>query len=180
MYFGIYEYSGIQRCGKSTKLVDDAIRIIEENKPNRIISNFNVKIEGVEKYSNEAMLKEILKIKKEKQRNIVILFDELSQVLTGRGYNKEEQTTIASFLWQMPKRFIVLLYTSNVGKSVDKIIRDATWFTIMPRYIEGENREGCILDCDVIANYDIWHEEGHEVVNVEYVQEIFNTWEEIE
>lgn len=191
MIFGIYEYCGIQRCGKSTMLVSDALRIKHENDVLkymgqeihiRVISNFHTDIPGVEEYDNPGIIREILRIKKEKVRNVLILFDELSQVLTGRGFMKDEQTEVASFLWQMPKRWIVLLYTSNIGKSVDKIIRDATWQTIMPQYYEGPypDRHGSTIELDVIDNYQCDWDDEIVVTNVEKVQELFNTWQEIE
>lgn len=179
MIIGIYEYCGVQRCGKSTMLVADLLRIQDEHPSFPVYCNFECYIPGVKILSNDDMVDNILRIKRDKVRNVIILFDELSQVLSGRGYSNKVQTEVASFLWQMPKRGIILLYTSNIGKSVDLIIRDATWFTIMPNYKPGLTREGDWIEFFIIDNYGLRMSRG-ELHNIIDLQGLFDSFAPIE
>jgi len=180
MIEGIYEYSGIQRCGKSTMLTAEAFRIVKKNQPSRIISNYFIDIPKVEYFNSRLLCHEIIKIKDTKQFDILILFDEMSQYLSGRGYSDKSQTNVASFCWQMPKRRIVLLYSSNIGKSVDLIIRDATWQTILPSYHATNIRANDYISYVVIDNYSLWFTKNNILRRLEWIQKQFDTRQPID
>lgn len=177
----IVDYSGIQRCGKSTMLVKDLFQLKLAMPERKTYVNFALEMPDCLCMANEQMLEFLITAMERKIRDINVGVDELSQILTGRGYAKERQTRIASSLWQMPKRGWFFLYTSNVGASVDLIIREATTYTVLPKYIFGENgnREKDKIDYWAVSNYEQGLEKGIEY-NVAYYQRFFDTWQCIE
>ena len=175
----IVEYSGAQRSGKSTLLVRDIARTKYLFPECNILTNFRLDLPDTTTFSSDNLIQEILRIKRDKLRKIIIGFDELSQVLTGRGYSNKLQTDVSSFLWQMPKREIALFYTSNLGKSVDLIIRLATFWTLLPIYFPGSNRlNDYILYRLIRRDCPPW--EDRIATNLVPIQNLFNTREEIE
>ena len=178
---GIYEYCGIQRCGKSTLMVADLVnKLLGEYQPEDVFSNFRIFIEGINVMSNEALIERILRMKRDKERNKVIMFDEVGQELKARGYADKTQTEVVNFAWQMPKRGILLMYCSNIGNSADIILRDATWQTIMPRYFPGPERSQDYIEATVIFNYDCRMMRGVRIPGVARYQELFDSWEPIQ
>ena len=179
---GIYEYSGIQRCGKSTLMMRDLVEKIlpAGYRSEDVYANFRIFLEGVHCLSNEAMVEAILRLKRDRARDKVLLFDEVGQELKARSYGDKLQTEVVSFAWQMPKRGILLLYCSNVGNSADIILRDATWVTVMPRYVHGVTRDEDYIKASVIFNYDCRVMRGVKVTGVARYQELFDSWEPIE
>lgn len=179
MIRGIYEYSGIQRCGKSTKMVDDAIKVMLENKCRRVVANFTLDIPDVECYEMLEFMEVWWQIIEEEQTNVLMLGDELSQFLASRNYGDKKQTKLVNSLWQFPKRKIVLLYTSNIGKSVDIIVDRATWQTILPVYIDVGDWKENYIRYDVADRLELWLDEGLEMVNPYVVQSLFDTEEPV-
>ena len=182
LYEGVNEYCGIQRCGKSTLMVKDLVmKLIPAGyAPGDVYANFRIFVDGVHCLSTEALIEAVFRIKEDKERHKVILFDEAGQFLIARGYKDKEQTRFASFAWQMPKRDIVMLYGSNVGNSADVILRDATWLTIMPQYFPGPTREEDYIVSAVIYNYDGRTARGIVTPEVWRYQELFDSYEPIE
>lgn len=180
-YQGIYEYCGIQRCGKSTKMMYDlVVKLGKHFKPEDCISNFMIFIEGIEVYNNEDLLQRIVDMKNRKETHKVVLYDECGQSLMARGYKKEIQTEIVSFAWQFPKRDLIWLYGSNIGNSTDIILRDATWVSVMPHYFSGETRDKDYIISDIIFNYDARVIRGVVTHGVCVVQEYYDTEEPID
>lgn len=178
----MYEYCGIQRSGKSTLMMADVQNKIlpAGYRPEDVYANFRVFIEGVHCLSNEGMLEAILRMKRDKVRNKVLLFDEVGQELKARSFGDKVQTEVVSFAWQMPKRGILLLYCSNVGNSADIILRDATWVTVMPKYFHGVSRDDDFIRASVIFNYDCRIMRGVRVPGVWRYQRLFDSFEPIE
>jgi len=178
---GVYEYSGIQRCGKSTMMVKDLIRLLSFYSPDDVYANFRIFIDGVHCMETMALVAELLRIKAEKLRHKIFLFDEVGQFMIARMWKAQEQTEVVNFAWQMPKRDIILLYASNIGNSADVILRDATWVTIMPQYFKDEeDEEGSYIVSDVIWNYDCVVERGLVTPGVIHYQRLFDSDEPIE
>lgn len=180
MMIGIYEYCGIQRCGKSTLMLCDLLRLLDEYRPDQVHSNFDIFIEGVHCYQeNDLLLEAILRMKRDSVRDQVILFDECGQELRARAYMDKRQTEVVNFAWQMPKMGIVLLYCSNPGNSADIILRDATWYTIMPKYHKGLTRVDDYIEVSVIFNYERRIMEGLTIHGFQQAQELFKTLQPI-
>lgn len=178
---GVYEYCGKQRCGKSTLMMCDFVcKIMPYIRIEDVVSNFKIFIRGIKCLDNEGVIEEILRIKRDRERNKLIMFDEVGQELKARGYTDKVQTEIVNFAWQMPKRGIVLMYCSNPGNSADIILRKATWQTIMPRYVEGGSREEDYMMVDIIHNYDGEITSGIKVTGFQGVQNLFDSWQPIE
>lgn len=176
---GVIEYCATQRQGKSTLLTRDLVILSMLYPDCEIHTNFIVDVPYSIHHSNDSMIQEILKAKYEKRRRIIWGFDELSQVLFGRGYSNKIQIEVSSFLWQMPKREHCMLYTSNPGKSVDLIIRLATGFTVLPKYYHGNTREEDYIIyrlCD--NNQQIYKDRT--AYNLITIQSSFDTNQEIE
>ena len=181
MIVGIYEYCGIQRCGKSTLMMCDLVsKILEEYEPWEIYSNFWMNIDGVHCMNNQALMDEMLRMKHEKQRHKWILFDEVGQELKARSYMDKKQMEVVGIAWQMPKMGWGLSYCSNPGNSADIILRDATWATIMPNYRHGLKRSDDYIECSVIFNYDLRIARGIRVYGVSAVQDLFDSYQPIE
>lgn len=179
---GIYEYCGIQRCGKSTLMMCDTVcKLLSDGyEPEEINSNFMIKIPGVKCYGeNRLLIEEVLRWKREKVRHKVILFDECGQELRARSYMDKVQTEFVNFAWQMPKMDIVMMYCSNPGNSADIILRDATWFTIMPKYHKGLEHKDDFIEVTVIYNYERRIESGLVVSGFQGVQNLFDTYQPI-
>lgn len=175
---GVYSYCGIQRCGKTTMMIVDLVtKVFGFFRPDQVIANFVVRIPGVKIMDSVPLGHEILRIRDQKARDRVILFDEASQFLGARGYSKPMQTEICTFAWQMPKRNILFLYSENIGNSVDKQLRDATWFTIMPKYHEDTPPR---ISLSVIDNYGLKLTRGDSVSGFEHIQTLFDTYEAID
>ena len=178
---GVYEYSGIQRCGKSTLMMCDLVnKLLPEYSASDVYANFTIKIEGVHCMENVELIDEIMRMKRDKVRHKVIMFDEAGQELKARGYTDKQQTEVVSFAWQMPKRSIVLMYCSNIGNSADIILRDATWQTILPRYFRGAVREDDYILADIIFNYDMRISRWNKISGFQKVQDLFDSLEAIE
>jgi hypothetical protein len=181
---GLYEYCGIQRCGKSTLMMSDWLsKILTAGyRPQDTWANFAIFVDGVHCLTNENMIDQILRMKRDHVRNQVLLFDEVGQELKARGFGDKIQTEIVNFAWQMPKRGIILSYCSNVGNSADIILRLATWLTIMPRYFYPDrgNRFTDYILFDVIYDYDVQIDEGYKVTGFQKAQELFDSWQPID
>ena len=179
---GIYEYSGIQRCGKSTMMVKDLVtKILPAGyKPENVWANFRIKILGINCLETMDLVQAVFDIKSKKLRDQVIIFDEVGQFMIARGYKDKDQTSFVNFSWQMPKRNIPMLYGSNVGNSADLILRDATWVTILPKYIHGATREEDYIESWVSFNYDRRFLTGIITRNVKIYQDMFDSYEPIE
>ena len=179
---GTYEYTGIQRCGKSTVMIHDLTEKVlpAGYQPDDVYANFDVFIEGIHIMENHQLIDQILRIKRDRLTNKVILFDEMGQELKARAYSDRVQTEVVSFAWQMPKRGIILMYCSNVGNSADVILRDATWITVMPHYLKGATHEKDSISLTVIYNYDCRIQTGLCLPNVHKYQKLFNSWQAIQ
>ena len=178
---GIFEYCGPQRCGKSTLMVCDYLtKVLPDHDPKLTFANFHLDIDGVQPLPNDRLLSKILELKAAKVRDVVIMFDEVGQELKARSYTDKTQTEVVNFAWQMPKRGWCFMYCSNIGNSADIILRDATWITILPRYIHGETRADDFILADVIFNYDCRVRRGIRVTGFQLAQDLFDSWQPIE
>lgn len=181
MIFGIYEYCGIQRCGKSTKMVFDLLTQASKfYGPDDVWANFTVKVDGVHVLETEDLIQRVFDMKRKGEVKKVILFDECGQFLIARDYRNKEQGDFVRFAWQMPKRGILFQYGSNMGNSADVILRDATWQTIMPRYFHGKVRAEDFIVSRIICNYDMRYVDGVVMPRPDIVQRYFNSREPIE
>jgi hypothetical protein len=144
-------------------------------KPDDVWTNFPIFIPGVHWLNSDALKERILEMKRNEERDKVILFDEVGQAFTARGWKKQEQTDLVTFAWQMPKCGIVLLFSDNVGNSADIILRDAAWLTIMPKFVACSNREGDYIVNTIVFNYDLKLVRGLIVRNVARLQSLFDS-----
>lgn len=184
---GCFEYTQIQRAGKTTLMMCDlASKILIDHDPDEIYANFQIFVDGINCGDSEWLRDQIMRIKVDKLRHKVLIIDEMGQVLPARGYTDKRQTELCAFIWQMPKRDIILMGSDNVGNSADIILRDGMWQTILPRHKKGYNEFGdrvierdCI-DVDVIFNYDRRVMRGIRVHGVSSVYTYFDTDEPVE
>lgn len=180
----VYEYTGIQRIGKSTLMVRDIMRELitpeYEYKPQDVYVNFWLDIDGVNCLTNEQLLIVLLKAKKERWRHKIWGVDECSQppLFYARNTSDKKQTELVTSLWQMPKLDNNFHYTSNVGNSVDVQQRDATWFTIAPFTKEINPLTGRLeaIRYYVGKNYDGWmNEEFFDQPALGLIQTLFDS-----
>lgn len=178
---GTTEYTGIQRCGKTTMMVHDYVdKLMWYYEPCDVYANFRIYIDGINCMDTQALVGEMLRIKREKIRHKLFLFDETGQFWIARRWNKDEQIEAVNFVWQMPKRDIMLSVCTNVGNSADVIIRDGMWITVMCDFVRAERREDDYIDFAVSWNYDAVYEDGWILPAVWRYQELFDTNEPIE
>lgn len=179
---GIYEYWQIQREGKTTLMMRDMLRLntFHGFEWPRFHTNFRVYIPGVNSYHSRDLLQRIAQAIRDKETHLVFVFDELGQFLGARTYMQEFQTEIANDLWQFPKRDLIFMYSDNIGLSADKVIRLATWESIMPHYYHGPTREEDYIVADVIKNYQREIVRGIVIPYVWLYQRLFNTREPID
>ena len=186
---GIYEYCGIQRCGKSTMMIKDLVTKIfpAGYKPENTWANFRIFIQGVHCLETMDLVQAVFEIKRKKLRDQVIIFDEVGQFMVARGFKDKDQTDFVNFGWQMPKRNCPMLYASNVGNSADVILRDATWVTVMPKYYPSPGkdfykvpREEHYIESWVCFNYDCRVVKGIITPGVSRYQELFDSYEPID
>lgn len=178
---GPTEYCAPQRQGKSTLMMCDYVcKLLPMGyKAEDTFANFLVKIAGVTCLDNEAMIKRILKAKYEDERNKVFMFDEVGQELKARGYMDKVQTEVVSFAWQMPKMGHVFLICTNPGNSADIILRDATWYVVMPKYHFGMTRKDDFIEAAVIFNYELKVQTGLIISGFQEIQDLFDTYQAI-
>lgn len=143
-------------------------------------TNFRIFADGVHCYSNEGLKEAIRKIKRDKIRHQILIFDEVGQELMARGYMSKEQSELCAFAWQGPKRDIIWMFASNPGNSADVILRDAAWQSIMPRYFFGETHEDDYIVSDIIHNYECRISRGIVRLGVSRYQEMFDSFEPID
>ncbi|MDD5189517.1 MAG: hypothetical protein PHE50_00560 [Dehalococcoidales bacterium] len=180
--YGIYEYCGIQRSGKTTLMnADICFKFLNKHdyafayEPKDIYVNWVMDITGVNCVDNEQMKWVLLKAKKENWIHKAFFVDECSQIFYARNSRDLNQTELVTSLWQMPKKGTVCGYSSNVGNSVDVQMRDATWYCVLPKYIKGEVRELDKIKFKVAHAYEVWERDGifHKPA---YVQTIFDSF----
>jgi hypothetical protein len=150
LYTGVYEYCGPQRCGKNTLMTADLVFKVRKRFPwVKVYTNSSlIGLGNVVTLNSQALGLEILAIKDRHETDIVIIFDELGQELGARSFDSKTQTKIVNFAWQMPKRRILFMYSDNLGNSADVVLRLATWFVIMPKFI----RANPISDSEITVN----------------------------
>lgn len=182
-YEGIYEYCGVQRSGKSTLMVrDTCLKILPFYNPSDIICNFPIFLSGIKWYETNDLIDYILYIRMRKLRHKVIIMDEAGQSLTARGFKDKRQTDLVNFLWQFPKRDIILLYASNPGNSTDIIMRLATTCTILPRYTHGvlPDRSDDYITADIIFNNLMEVRRDLIIRDIAKYQSLFDSYQPIE
>ena len=154
-YYGIYEIFGLQRKAYKTtlmtglvidKYMDYSIWTLEPKgnsgywyKPEDIVINYPIFIEGIKSLDNEHWIFEVTRIKRQGIRHKLIVGDELNSILLSRNTRDMTQAEFAVYVWQMPKMDCNLLWTNNQLTGVDLIIRDGTWNTLMPIGYPDEN-----------------------------------------
>lgn len=184
---GIYEYCGVQRTGKTTLMVADLLcKLLNpyagyDYKPSEVYANFTIKVDGINCINNQAMLQVLMRAKNEKWRHKIYVIDECSQppLFYARNTRDRLQTELVTSLWQVPKLDSVVLYSCNIGNSVDIQQRDATWFTVMPMKIY-RDREGlpCKIDYRVISGYELWYQD-YTFLAVREIQKMFDSREPV-
>lgn len=183
----INEYCQAQRQGKTTVMTYDGGRLLDNRvypyEPDDFYCNYRIMIDGFNCGNNEQMVEWLKQCRKDRWHNKVFMVDEASQPplpFYARGWKKDEQTEIVTMFWQFPKLGNTLLYSDNLGSSVDVQLRDATQFTIIPFYHHGvmEDRSDDRIDVTVIANHELWV--GKRVLyNPAAVQKWFNSFKEV-
>jgi hypothetical protein len=179
---GIYEWCGIPRCGKSTLMVKTLVEdfLPAGYLPEDVYANFRIFIDGVHCLSTRELIDAIFWMKEAKVRRKLVLFDEIGQFFGGRSYSDKEQTKCVNFSWQMPKRDIPFLFSSNIGNSADIVLRDVAYQTIMPKYFPGECREDAYISSTVIYNHECRVVKGIVSPHVFVWQRLFDSNEPIE
>ena len=139
-------------------------------RPEDVIVNYPIFIPGIKALDDEQWMYAVTKVQKEKLYHKLIIGDELNSILLARNSRDISQADFANFVWKMPKRDCLLLYTNNMITGVDLIIRDGTWCTILPH--------GCddYIEYCVIHNYEMRTDEGLRFTGVKQIQELFDSY----
>jgi len=182
---GVYEYSAPARLGKSTLIVADCCNKLLNPAyygeycylPGEVFSNLWFDINGIHFMHNEQMLEVLMRAKTERWPHKVFIIDECSQppLFYARNTRDKIQTELVTSLWQMPKLGTHLLYSSNVGNSVDIQQRDATFWSILPfKYVHAEKRCDDKILFNACNGRDLMTN-GHEYLGCELTQSIFRS-----
>lgn len=158
---GIYEFLGIQRTGKSLMMTAFMLNHIMPDfgiKPEKVFINYTLDIDGINCMSSEPMLYRFIKSHLELETGVIFGIDEASQPpwFYARNTRDKRQTLGALAFWQCPKRRKPILFSDNIGNSVDVQQRDATWYTIMPVNILWEHGKPEAIIIRIISNYEMW------------------------
>lgn len=183
---GIYEFLGIQRTGKSTLMTHILLNILlnpeyYDYRPFEVIANYTIDIDDINCLRSEQMIDYFIKVYEERIRHRIWVIDEASQPpwFYARNTKDKRQTKGALSFWQQPKRRSPILYSDNIGNSVDIQQRDATWFTIIPvELIRGNDGKPYALTFRIIANYEMWFAD-YVTYGIDLTQKLFDTYEPI-
>lgn len=184
----VYEYSGVQRIGKTTLMVADVMNKLlnpaygYDYKPNEVYVNFWLDIDGVNICNNEKMLDILTTARRDKWRHKVYVVDECSQppLFYARNTRDTLQTELVTSLWQMPKLQCQMLYSSNIGNSVDIQMRDATWYSILPmKYHHNPERNKDYIDFRVVHGYEVWTAD-YRYLHPAVTQQFFDSYKPID
>ena len=180
--WGTYEYTGPQRCGKTTKMVEDLIdKILPSGfEPGDVWANFRIFIVGVNCVDTEELIRKFFEFKRTKVRHKVLMFDEVGQFLMARQWKDKEQSEAVNFIWQMPKRDIILLFCTNPGNSGDVILRLGAWHTVIPRFHFGRTRNEDFIRSSVSFNFDCRFVRGIITPDVVRIQSFFDSDDPVE
>lgn len=159
---GIYEFLGIQRTGKSLMMTSFLLNHVLMDygyTPEETYLNYTLAIDGVNCMRSEPMIELFIRSYDERITHKVWVIDEASQPpwFYARNTKDKRQTKGALSFWQQPKRRSPILFSDNIGNSVDIQQRDATWYTIMPMGLTWEDRKPVSVDIRVISNYEMWY-----------------------
>lgn len=160
-WIGVYEYIGVQRSGKSTEMTKILLdKILDPNlknpyQPHEIFCNYYIDIKGINCGDNEMVCHYMTTAWLNNWKHIVFVVDEASQLFLARNSKDLSQSELCKTVWQMPKKDTVFLYSSNPGKTVDKMLRDGTWTTIVTRWIKEHPITGQpAISLKIIKNYE--------------------------
>lgn len=169
----IYEYSGPDRAGKTTMAVGDEFRLLEKGnyRPEECWGNQFLAVEGYHHVDNERLLWELEQTLNKHRQHLVYLIDDASGFFPARGYANKRQSEVLKHIWQIQKQFCTIFYTDHIGKSVDLILDEATHYTLLPRYVEEEDK----IYYRVLFRRDVWVEDGV-IETVSRIQRRFNSW----
>lgn len=184
----VIEYCGPPRVGKSTLMVADLLlKLLSDDyafayERNEVYANFWVDIKGINCCDNEKMLWTMTKSRKEQWLHKVWMVDEASQppLFYARNSRDVLQTELVTSLWQMPKKGMTCMYTSNLGNSVDVQMRDATFMTVMPdiHYPKELPREEQYINFTIIHDYELWVQE-ETFLKPAWVQNYFDSFKPV-
>lgn len=159
---GIYEFLGIQRTGKSLMMTSFLLNHVLFDygyTVNEVFANYTIEVDGINCMRSNPMVDRFIKAYDDMETHLVWCIDEASQPpwFYARNTRDKRQTKGALAFWQCPKRRNPVLFSDNIGNSVDIQQRDATWFTIMPIDIIWEHGKPEAVIIRVISNYEMWY-----------------------
>lgn len=130
----------VQDKGKTLLMVMMAIDLYDNYGFVEVHSTVDIKgINGINVYTKEEMRDYVGKMVRDKLRRQLVLIDEINSVFPARLWKREEQTETLLGLWQDYKMCNQVIYTTHIGVTVDKIIRDTTMGgrLMFPEYRKG-------------------------------------------
>lgn len=176
----IYEYSGVDRTGKSTLAVGDIIRTCENDKEGYFKyedfwGNTAIFKEGYHHVDNNELLDRLLFAMQKKQQHIGFFLDEASGILPARGYGDKRQIEAIKGIWQNEKLFLRLYIVTNTGNSIDTMFDQAMHITFLPRYVEEQDTIYFRTCFRRFLVDNVWR-----VRNVRSgIQQYFNSWQPV-
>lgn len=167
------EYSGRDRCGKTTMAVGDLFRLLETLRysPGESWGNCFIGLEDYHYVDNERLLFELEKTLMEHRQHLIYFIDDATQFFPARGYGNKRQSNVLAHIWQIQKQFCYIFYTDHVGKTVDLILDEATHYTLLPKYSQVED---CIR-YQVLFRRDVLIQKGI-IERVSLIQKRFDSW----
>lgn len=134
--------------------------------------SLRVKDDGYTYMDNSEIRRYVSDMYKNNVRHKILLLDEIDSVFPARFFKNDDQTGALVGLWQDEKAFHKILYTTHLGKSTDKIIRDSTQILIIPNF----DRELDMVQLKVINGDEL--KVGYKYIhNISRFYWIYNRWD---
>lgn len=127
---------------------------------------------GYHYLTNDEMKAYVTKIVKEHERHKLIIVDEIDRVFPHRWWNEHGQTAALLGLWQDRKMFSIIFGTCHLGKSVDKIIRDALTYLIVCKIVKSIDAVKMVVVN--MVDKEIFRKQMN---HTRFIQSMFDSWE---
>lgn len=133
----ITAWQSIQDQGKTLCAVAQAVHLVTRGgySPDEVYSNVKLTMPGSHWLSSEELRDLMGDVVRRSRRHLVLLIDEINRVYPARFWGDKERTMELLTIWQDVKAFMQIIYTTHVGNSVDLLVREATQFVNVPRYV---------------------------------------------
>ena len=132
---------GVQDSGKTALMVGkirdllmNGLKWSDGYRPDDVIVNFPLYIEGVHVFNNKELREYIGKMVHDGIEHKIIGIDEADRVFPARFWSNKEQSEALIGLWQDVKLNHQIFWVAHEGTGVDLILRETAQVLLMPEY----------------------------------------------